>query len=153
MPVSLLSLNFELPWRLFLWETLWLSALLAVTHCGTSCKESTCQCRRYKRHRFNTWVGKIPWRRKWQPTPVCLPGKFHGQMSLVGSWWATAHGATKSRTQLSVWEAHTVTALKPCWCDAKGQGKGRILESTDKSLSFNGPVSGLCNCILLFFRV
>ena len=37
---------------------------------------------------FNPWVGKIPWRRKWQPTPVFLPGKFHGQRSLVGysSW-------------------------------------------------------------------
>ena len=44
-------------------------------------KEFTCQC---KRHRFNPWVGKIPWRRKWQPTPVYLPGKFHGQRSLVG---------------------------------------------------------------------
>ena len=30
------------------------------------------------------WVGKIPCRRKWQPTPVFLPGKFHGQRSLVG---------------------------------------------------------------------
>ena len=33
---------------------------------------------------FDPWVGKIPWRRKWQPTPVFLPGKFHGQMSLAG---------------------------------------------------------------------
>ena len=32
---------------------------------------------------FNPWVGKIPWRRKWQPTPVFLPGKSHGQKSLV----------------------------------------------------------------------
>ena len=31
-----------------------------------------------------TWVGKIPWRRKWQPTPVFLPGKSHGLRSLVG---------------------------------------------------------------------
>ena len=30
------------------------------------------------------WVGKIPWRRKWQPTPVFLPGESHGQRSLVG---------------------------------------------------------------------
>ena len=44
-------------------------------------KESICQCRR---HRFNHWVGKIPWRRKWQPTSAFLPGKFHGQKSLVG---------------------------------------------------------------------
>ena len=34
--------------------------------------------------KFDPWVGKIPWRRKWQPTPVFLPGKFHGQMSLTG---------------------------------------------------------------------
>ena len=33
---------------------------------------------------FNPWVKKIPWRRKWQPTPVFLPGKSHGQKSLVG---------------------------------------------------------------------
>ena len=31
------------------------------------------------------WVGKIPWRRKWQPTPVFLPGESHGQKSLAGS--------------------------------------------------------------------
>ena len=31
-----------------------------------------------------TWVGKIPWRRKWQPTPVYLPGESHGQRSLAG---------------------------------------------------------------------
>ena len=33
---------------------------------------------------FNAWAGKIPWSRKWQLTPVFLPGKFHGQRSLVG---------------------------------------------------------------------
>ena len=36
------------------------------------------------RPRFDRWVGKIPWRRKWQPTPVLLLGKFHGWKSLVG---------------------------------------------------------------------
>ena len=40
-------------------------------------KECACQCRRCKRHRFSSWVGMI-WRRKWQPTPVFLPGKFPG---------------------------------------------------------------------------
>ena len=37
---------------------------------------------------FDPWVGKIPWRRAWQPTPVFLPGESHGQRSLVGysSW-------------------------------------------------------------------
>ena len=48
-------------------------------------KESACQCRRRE---FNPWVRKIPWRRKWQPTPVFLPGKFYGQRSLAGfSLW------------------------------------------------------------------
>ena len=50
---------------------------------GASGKEFTCQGRRHKRHGFDPWVGKIPWRRKWQPDPVFLPGKFHGQRSLV----------------------------------------------------------------------
>ena len=39
-------------------------------------KESTCQCRRC---RFDLWVGKFPWRRKWQPIPVFLLGKSQGQ--------------------------------------------------------------------------
>ena len=37
-----------------------------------------------KRCGFDPWVGKIPWRRKWQPTAVFLPGESHGQGSLVG---------------------------------------------------------------------
>ena len=41
---------------------------------GTSGKEPACQCRRHKRHGFDPWVGKIPWRRAWQPTPAFLPG-------------------------------------------------------------------------------
>ena len=46
-------------------------------------KKSACQCRRCKRFEFNPWVGKIPWNRKWQTTPVFLPRKFHGQSTLV----------------------------------------------------------------------
>ena len=37
-----------------------------------------------RRPRFGPWVGKIPWRRKWQPAPVFLPGESHGQSSLAG---------------------------------------------------------------------
>ena len=37
------------------------------------------------RHRFDPWVQNISWRRNWQPIPVSLPGKFHGQRSLAGS--------------------------------------------------------------------
>ena len=49
---------------------------------GSEGKESICL--QYRRPRFNTWVGKFPWRRKWQPTPVFLPEEFHGQRSLAG---------------------------------------------------------------------
>ena len=38
---------------------------------------------RCKRHRFNPWVGKIPWRRAWQPTPIFLFGESYGQRSLA----------------------------------------------------------------------
>ena len=44
-------------------------------------KEPACQCRRCG---FDPWIGKIPWRKAWQPTPVFLPWKFLGQRSLVG---------------------------------------------------------------------
>ena len=45
-----------------------------------------------------TWVGKIHWRRKWQPTPVILPGKFHGLRSLVGySPWGHKESDTTER--------------------------------------------------------
>ena len=64
---------------------------------GTSGKEPACQCRRHKRHEFNPCVRKIPWRRKWQSTPVFLPGKSHGQRSLAGY---TVHGVAKSQTWL-----------------------------------------------------
>ena len=47
---------------------------------------------------FDPWAGKIPWRRKWQPTPVFLPGESHGQRSLVGcSPW----GCKEMDTRLS----------------------------------------------------
>ena len=58
-------------------------------------KKSTCQCRSCRRCGFDSWVGKIPWSEKWQPTPVCLPGESHG------AWQATAHGVKSSQTRLS----------------------------------------------------
>ena len=71
----------------WLWASLWLIS-----------KKPTCQCRR---HGFDPWVGKIPWRRKWHPTPVFLPGKSHGQRSLADY---SPRGRTESDTteQLSM---------------------------------------------------
>ena len=56
----------------------------------TSGKEPACQCRRHKRHVFDPWVGKIPWRKKWQPTPVVLPGESIDR----GAWHTTVHRDT-----------------------------------------------------------
>ena len=59
-------------------------------------KEFTCQCRKLQ---FDASVGEIPWRRKWQPTPVFLPGKFYGQRSLVGySPWGRKELNTAEQT-------------------------------------------------------
>ena len=67
---------------------------------GVSGEEPICQCRRCKRHGFNPWVGKILWRRKWQPTALFLPGKSHRQKSLVGcSIWGLKCQAGLERTQ------------------------------------------------------
>ena len=63
---------------------------------GPSGKEPACQCRGRQRCRFDPWVRKIPWRRKWQPPPIFLPGESQGQRSLR----ATIHRVTKSQTQL-----------------------------------------------------
>ena len=66
---------------------------------GASGKEPACQCKRRKRRRFDLWVAKVPWRRKWQPTPVSLPGKFHGQRSLAGysPWGRKESDMTETR--------------------------------------------------------
>ena len=44
-----------------------------------------------RRHRFDPWIWKIPWRRKWQPTPGFLPGNPMDR----GAWWATVHGVAR----------------------------------------------------------
>ena len=63
---------------------------------GTGVKEPVGQGRRHKRFGFDPWVGKIPWRKAQQPTPVFLPGE-----SLDGgAWWATVHRSAKSHTRL-----------------------------------------------------
>ena len=66
--------------------------------CGANREELACQCRRPKRCEFNSWVKKIPWRRKGQPTPVFLPGELHGQRSLAGgSLWGRKDSDTTER--------------------------------------------------------
>ena len=68
----------------FIWTQSW-ECIFTLSAAGASQvaqRERIClQC---KRHGLDPWVGKIPWRRKWQPTPLFLPGKSHGQRSLEG---------------------------------------------------------------------
>ena len=67
---------------------------------GTRGKEHPCQCRRWKRHGLDpSWVGKIPWRRTWQPTPVFLPGESHGQRSLAG--YSPYHRTVSDTTEIT----------------------------------------------------
>ena len=77
-------------------------------------KETASQCRRPRRCRFNPWVEKIPWR-KWQPIPVFLPGKFHGQRSLTGySPWGHKELDTAERLSTHTREIpHAVGQLSP----------------------------------------
>ena len=70
-------------------------------------KESACQ---YRRCGFHPWVGKIPWRRAWQPAPVFFPGESHGQRSLVGySPWGHTESDPTEVTEHST--AHQVSTL------------------------------------------
>ena len=58
---------------------------MAVFQGDATGKEHAYQCRRLKRHGISPWVGKIPWRRAWQPTPVFWPGESHRlRRSLAG---------------------------------------------------------------------
>ena len=81
---------------------------------GASGKEPACQRGRLKRCGFNPWVGKIPWRRAWQPTPVLLPRESQGG----GAWWATVQRVAKSRTRLK--RVNT----RAGWTEDRGLGSG-----------------------------
>ena len=73
---------------------------------GTSGKEPTCQCRRHKKCRFDPWVRKSLWRRKWLATPVFSPGKSHGQRSLAGySPWGLTESDTTEYTHPLPWDS------------------------------------------------
>ena len=74
--------------------------------------------------RFDPWVGKIPWRRAWQPTPVFLAGESHGQRSPPGSF---VHGVTKHQTQLSDQTQHRTvrsTETESRVVEARARGRG-----------------------------
>ena len=69
---------------------------------------------------FDAWTGKIPWKRKWQPTPVFLLGKFSGQRSLVGSKSMGLQGSDTTEqlilTRLWFYIINNINSVGPvCW--------------------------------------
>ena len=76
-------------------------------------KKSSCQCRRYG---FNPWVGKIPWRRKWQSTPVFLPEKSHWWGNLAGcSPWRCKESDMTERLKHNRTEGRWLGDRRPLW--------------------------------------
>ena len=80
------------------------------------------QCRRCKRNGFNPWVRKIPWSRKWLPTPEFLLGKFQWQRSL----WAAVHGVTRESDATE----HAHTLLMNSWTPSSFLPLQIMLEGT-----------------------
>ena len=92
-------------------------------------KESACQCRRC---RFDPCIRKIPWSRKWHPTPVLLPGKSHGWRSLVGcSPWGRQESGTTERLHFDF----SLSCI--------GEGNGNPLQYSCLENPRNGEPSGL----------
>ena len=90
------------------------------------------ECRRRRRHRFDPWVRKIPWRWKWQPTPVFLPGKSHGQRIPTGysSWGCTELDMTE---QLSRYK---------CVLYLKGFPGGSVVRNLPANTGDSGLIPG-----------
>ena len=79
---------------------------------GSEGKSICLQCRRPG---FKPWVGKIPWRRKWQPIPVFLPGKFHGRRSLAGySPWGRKESDTTGRLHFTSLQSRSKSQRSLC---------------------------------------
>ena len=106
------------------------------------------QYRRCWKHRFYPWVGKIPWKRRWQPTPVLLTGKAHKQRTV--NLQAPVHRITKSQAHLAA--EHTgqiesslkihssIFSMNPC-TQAHGLWKGVTYDTTVSFTWASDPIS------------
>ena len=91
---------------------------------GGSAKELLRQCKRCMRCQLDPWVGKIPWRRARQPTPVFLPGESHGQRA----WQAVVQRAAQSQTPLKRLSTCYQILLFCCVAEAYEEGSGAFPE-------------------------
>ena len=85
-----------------IWAGVWMEGWFTG---GANGKEPPCQCRRNKRCGFDPWVGKMPWRRAWPPTPIFLLRESHGQRSLVDTSLQGSQGVRHDWSDLV--HAHT----------------------------------------------
>ena len=111
-------------------------------------KESACQCRRRKRLRFNPWVGKIPWRRAWQPIPAFQHYCLENSMD-KGAWWATVHGS-HSQTWLSMHalmdvylDKDQVRCCCSCWPSTPPERSARCRAEMRRSVLWETGRTGL----------
>ena len=111
------------------------------------------QCRRPG---LDPWVGKIPWRGKWQPTPVCLPGESHGWRSLVDySPWSSRKSVTTERLHFQ----QRITdflglpggpVVKTLYLHRRGRGFHPAHSRASKT-NFHSRLSGVTSSTPLFF--
>ena len=94
--------------------------------------------------RFDLWVGKMLWRRKWQPTPVLLPGKSHGQRSLVGySPWGRKESDTNEWLHFtSVYVCHSFSS--------KEQVSFNFMAAVTICSAFGAQENKICHCFHFF---
>ncbi|KAB0368875.1 hypothetical protein FD755_019909 [Muntiacus reevesi] len=117
-------------------------------------KEPTCQHRRCKRRGFDPWIGKIPWRSAWQPTPDCPPeaGDFRAQQ-------CSAHNDVKYHGQFYEWLPVSNDPDNPCSLKCQAKGTALVVELAPKVLdgtrcyteSLDMCISGLCQVSTSFF--
>ena len=93
----------------------------------------------HRRRGFSPWIRKVPWKRKWQPTPVILPGESHGQRSLVGySPWACKEtrrsDSTTTTTKARRWTQKMYLLI--CWYLTLKANSSQWLTHGDWSVSF-----------------
>ena len=131
---------------------------------GTSVKELTCQCRRHKKQEFSPWVGKIPWRRAWQPIPIFLPGESprteeSGGLQSVGlqrirdDWsdWVCTHRFYQVLYWCTLWKSVFKLHANVLFKKEKKCGEFTLMWTFKLVLKFkNICITGLCSYIAIF---
>ena len=121
---------------------------------GASGKEPTCQCKRHERCGFDPWVEKIPWRRKWQCTPVFLPGKCHGQRSLVGyspqNHRVGHNWSNLARMQYSLGSAPLLVRMHSKWKQGGALSTGKKMKEQLLANCWEGQVMCIQKCHWIF---